>query len=285
MAPSSYFRTLPLFLAFLSAPVTAWVFSWTTPDGTLLTNHGDSELSCKDMNNPKGNVYDWDPQSGHWCIFMYGVKGCSANNTDDAVGYTCKPWPWANHVSGKQIYSYQVINDTAGYASSSAAAEPTSTSTSSTSTQTTTSTSVQQTSATPTSSSDSDTGSSASTNQKTTGSSSLSGGAIAGIVVGVLAAVIIAGLLFFFLYWRRRKSSKTEKDLPAYASAPSPPPAPMSATTATGTSELQGYEKQQHFEKDGLEPGQKLNELRGDQNHVLEMEQGTVRAELDGSPR
>ncbi|KAJ5619792.1 hypothetical protein N7510_003776 [Penicillium lagena] len=242
------------------------------------------------MNNPAGNTFDWDPQSGHWCIFMYGVKGCSLNNTADAVGYTCKTWGWPNHSSTKQIYSYQVLNDTLGYVSSSiAAAQATSTdSSTASSTNTATSTGVHDqpsATATPTSSSDSETGSSAPINQKQNDSSSLSGGAIAGIVVGVLAAVIIAGVLFFFLYWRRRKYTKspqTEKDLGAYASPSSP--APMSATTDNKT-ELQGSSEKALLEKDGLEPGQKLGELQGSRNHVIEMEQGTVRAELDGSPR
>ncbi|KAJ5832927.1 hypothetical protein N7474_001238 [Penicillium riverlandense] len=290
MAPSSFFLLLPLFLSCLPSPTTAWVFSWTPPDGKLLTNHGEDGLACKDIDNPKGNSFDWDPRGGQWCIYLYGVKGCSHNNTDNSVGYTCKPWEWADPGSGSQIYSYQVISNITEHASSSvAAAHATATDTATSSMHTATSTGVHEQTPTPTSSSDSGTGSSAPMNQKQNDSSSLSGGAIAGIVVGVLAVVVMTGVLFFFLYWHPRKSSKSkaEKDLAAYESLSSPPPpAPMSATTATsGKTELQGSSEKAPLEKDGLEPGQRLNELQGDRNHVVEMEQGTVRAELDGSPR
>lgn len=51
------------------------------------------------------------------------------------------------------------------------------------------------------------------TNKLSSSSSSLSGGAIAGVVIGALAGVaLIAGLIFLFIWWRRRRAEEEEND-------------------------------------------------------------------------
>ncbi|CAI7572523.1 unnamed protein product [Penicillium pancosmium] len=109
-------------------------------------------------------------------------------------------WEWASHASTKHILSFQVTNNTSAFsatATSSTSATKTSASISSTATSTTPSAATATATSEPTGS-----------NSK----ASLSGGAIAGIVVGALAAVAIAGILLFFLCWRRRKNNAQKID-------------------------------------------------------------------------
>ncbi|KAJ5379268.1 hypothetical protein N7509_012387 [Penicillium cosmopolitanum] len=145
----------------------AWIYTWHSPNDTLLSYQGAEPLACKSMNNPVGNVFNWEPQDGHWCIFMYSNSNCS----DENVGYTCKDWEWASHASTKHILSFQVTNNTSSFsatATSSISATQTSTSISSTATSTTPSAATATATSEPTGS-----------NSK----ASLSGGAIAGIVL------------------------------------------------------------------------------------------------------
>lgn len=178
-------------LAYLPS-ASAWIYSWHSPNDTLLSFQDDKPLSCKSMDNPKKNVFNWEPQDGHWCMFVYSNPDCE----EPSVGRTCKDYEWANHPSSQHILSFKVNNNTAAFSSTAAAAESTTEATSSSSATAATTTS-------PTSSASV----TATNGPGSSGSkSSPSGGAIAGIVIGVLAAVAIAGLLIFFLCWRRRKN-------------------------------------------------------------------------------
>lgn len=220
----------------------AWVFSWTDPSGQLLTDHGSQTQACRQIDNPEGNVFDWDTEGENLCLYLYENTDC----TDPSAGYTCNPWPWDNHESGSHILSYEIVqNGTSG-------ASPTAT--------------LPITSGTATS-----TSTSSSAPGSTENDSSLSGGAIAGIVVGVLAAVAIAGILFFFLFWRRRRSSGA-------AAAPVQP--------GTRMSELQATEKPyQEPAPSSLSSQQPVvvRELPGS-HAASEMGPAVERAELDGSP-
>ncbi|CAI7675596.1 unnamed protein product [Penicillium manginii] len=44
----------------------AWIYTWHSPNDTLLSFQGEEPLSCKSMDNPKDNVFNWEPQDGHW---------------------------------------------------------------------------------------------------------------------------------------------------------------------------------------------------------------------------
>ncbi|KAJ5160138.1 uncharacterized protein N7482_007142 [Penicillium canariense] len=276
---SSSLLVLPLCLAYIPATA-AWVFSWTNSSGGFLTDHGDVIQSCKVVDNPKGNIFDWDPQSGNYCIYLYNNNNC----TDPSAGYTCKSWPWSNHVAGSYIHSYEVVAN--GTDTTSSTSNTTSTTSTSSSASTSTMTSTTQTSAVATSTSTAANTSSpattpiaASSDNRTSKGSSLSGGAIAGIIVGVLAAAAIAGILFFFLCWRPRKkagSSKVpEQPAPAMSElADDDEKKPASPTSVISPASLGHAQDVYH--------GQRLRELPGS-TVASEMGPGMMRAELDGS--
>ncbi|KAJ5145892.1 uncharacterized protein N7515_000456 [Penicillium bovifimosum] len=211
-----YFTCLP--------SVSAWIFSWHNPDGKLLAVQNEGPQDCRKIDNPKGNVFDWSPIEGHWCIFLYTNSDCK----EPSAGHTCKTYPWSDHASGQHILSFQVKKYTSGIEDSiSDSPSTTDANTSSAPTATTpattdasdaaSSSSVTRVSSIPSASSV--TSASASADEKHT----ISGGAIAGIVIGVLAAVAIAGIVVF-LIWRRRRNS-------AYA-AQSSTAAPSDTTSA-----------------------------------------------------
>lgn len=254
MIPTSLLLS-SLSLAYLP-PTTAWVFSWTQPNGDLLTDHGSGVQSCQAIDNPKGNIFDWEANGDNVCIYLYGNNDCS----NPSSGYTCKPWPWANHRAGSHILSYEVVINGTTPSSTTSTTPPATTATTSTpiSTGTTTTSSAATTSSAPV---------------NTSSGSSLSGGAIAGIVVGVLAAAAIAGILFFFLGWRRRRPSNSAND---------------AAPAETAMSELQAADYKPHQEppplmSQSLYQQQRLRELPGS-HPASEMGPGVERTELDGSP-
>ncbi|CAG7995136.1 unnamed protein product [Penicillium nalgiovense] len=206
---------LSLLLYFTCLPsVSAWIFSWHEPDGKLLTVQDDVGQGCKLMNNPVGNVFDWTPQEGYWCLFLYGNTHCE----EPSEGYTCKTYPWPDHVSSADLLSFKVKNNTSAFesstsstsGSSSAPAADSSTSASLSSTDTSSSptpivVTTPTADATHAASSSSATSASSRTDDKPT----ISGGAVAGIVVGVLAAVAIAGLVFFLIRRRRQNAAQS----------------------------------------------------------------------------
>ncbi|KAJ5098977.1 hypothetical protein N7532_005978 [Penicillium argentinense] len=241
MRPSS-FLSLPLYLACLPS-VSAWVFSWHNPTGKLLTVQGDKRQDCQVMDNPTGNVYDWNPQEGHWCIFLYTNSDCE----EPSAGYTCKPWPWVDHPSSQHLQSFKVVNDTSSYASSaSASASATDANASPTSTTATTPTSDASASSAAASASASASSASDTSDKEATPS----GGAIAGIVVGVVAAVAIAGILIFFL-WRRRKTAAKSN-------------AALQTDSTTGVAEMSNPDEEKSPISDKpISRGQDSRELQG----------------------
>ncbi|KAJ5206317.1 hypothetical protein N7472_002765 [Penicillium cf. griseofulvum] len=193
MKPSPLLSFLLYFVCLPS--VSAWIFTWHEPDGKLQAFHADVEKDCEQMDNPVGHVFDWSPQAGHWCIFLYENTRCE----EPSAGNTCKTYAWTNHPSSKHLLSFKVMNNTAGFEPSTLASSSTTTTDakpSPTSKVTTTTTdATHAASSSPSASSIAD------------GQPTVSGGAIAGIVVGVLAAVAIAGILIFFLIRRRRRNA------------------------------------------------------------------------------
>ncbi|KAJ5741550.1 hypothetical protein N7533_010959 [Penicillium manginii] len=182
----------------------AWIYTWHSPNDTLLSFQGEEPLSCKSMDNPKDNVFNWEPQDGHWCIFMYSNSNCDNEN----VGHTCKDYEWSNHVSKQHILSFKVTNNTAAFFTTTTSSEP------ATKTASESSTATNATSTTPSAPTTPSASTATTTSEPTDSDSkaSLSSGAIAGIVVGALAALAIAGILIFFLCWRRRKNDAQKHD-------------------------------------------------------------------------
>jgi hypothetical protein len=242
-----YFACLP--------SASAWIFSWHNPDGKLLAVQDDVAQDCKSMDNPKGNVFDWTPQEGHWCIFLYTNTDCK----EPSDGHTCKTYPWSDHVSGQHILSFKVKNYTSDIESSSISASESATDTKSSPTPTVVIPTT--TDAIDAASSSSVTSASSSADKKRT----ISGGAIAGIVIGVLAAVAIAGMLIVFLIWRRRKnaaqSSTTAQTnaTPAMAELSSPvEELELPISTKSGFRELHGSAVASE-----IGPGAERHELSG----------------------
>jgi hypothetical protein len=188
---------LSLLLYFICLPsVSAWIFTWHEPNGKLQAFHDDNEMNCEKMDNPVGNVFDWSPQAGHWCIFLYENDKCE----EPSAGNTCKTYAWTNHPSTKHLLSFKVMNNTAGFDPSTAIPSATTT--------TTTDAKPSPTSKVVTTTTDTKDAASSSPGASSIDSEpTVSGGAIAGIVVGVVAAVAIAGILVFFLIRRRRKNA------------------------------------------------------------------------------
>ncbi|KZN83747.1 hypothetical protein EN45_108530 [Penicillium chrysogenum] len=264
---------LPLLLYFTYLPsVSAWIFSWHEPDGKLLTVQNDVSQDCKLMNNPEGNVFDWTPQEGYWCIFLYGNTHCE----EPSEGYTCKTYPWPDHVSSADLLSFKVKNNTSAFESStssiSASPSPTnsdsSTSASPSSTDTTSSPTPTITT-TPTADA-TDAASSFSATSASSDKPTISSGAIAGIVVGVLAAVAIAGLIFFLIRRRRQNAAQSSvvagrNATVAMAELPSP------------------HEEKSHALNKPIYRAQGFRELHGS-DVASEIGSGIERHELDASP-
>ncbi|KAF3384316.1 hypothetical protein F1880_002509 [Penicillium rolfsii] len=191
---------------------------------------------------------------------------------------TCKAWPWSNHAAGSDIHSYHILlknNDTTSTTLSASFTSTTSTSTPSSSTQT--SVSAADTAATKSTSAATTTPIAAKINTNTGKSSSLSGGAIAGVIVGVLAELAIAGILIFFLCWRSRKktlpSTNSERPIPPMSELGQNDEKPSSPSLSSPISLGYGSYVYQ---------GQKLPELPGSVV-ATEMGPGVLRAELDDS--
>ncbi|KAJ6080159.1 hypothetical protein N7467_009912 [Penicillium canescens] len=257
---ASSLLSLPLYLACLPF-ASAWIFTWHTADDELFSYQGSKQLECKSIDNPKGNVFNWEPQAGHWCFFVYSNSACEEPN----FGYTCQDKEWADHVSSKHAQSFKVTNNTIALSSTTTSSASTS------STSATVSTSSTPSSATVTStkgSTDAASSSSATSDPESTGGKAIpSGGTIAGIVVGVLAAVAIAGILIFFLCWRRRKNT-------AQTSAA----ARTDSTSAMAELSHADEKKSPVSDKPGYQ-AQRIRELHGS-NVASEIGAGTERYEV-----
>ena len=240
------FSCILLTLTSISSICTAqtWVFEWRNqgPDSATIEK-GSEPQPCKAINHTEGYQFSWDAHGGPWCLDLYKDRDCK-----DGIGRACQPYPW-DKAASQNILAFDVQSS----------------SPSSTSIQTTTATT-----STATASSETTTAASGG------GGSSLSGGAIAGIVVGVVVGVgIIAGLAFF-LGMRRRKQKKSaiaeESIPPSPGHAETPPmdkPEPLEQPVNGET---------QHHHR--LPPGSRVVELPGhnttpelsDNNRVVELD-------------
>jgi len=169
-----------------------WYFTWTDPSNNTHSESDSAPSMCIEIDNPLGKYFDWSASDG-WCIEFWENTNCTGN---PGAGHTCQSWPWRANAQYHHLRAFRVI------ANSSDTTVSTSTSLSSTSTST--SASVNTTTSSPTD----DTESSSTENY---GGDSLSGGPIAGIVVGVVAGVaMLAVAVWFFLICRRRQKASIQ---------------------------------------------------------------------------
>lgn len=174
---------LTAFLLVLSAlsvlPSTqAWTLVWQDASGNSYVEHNDTGVSCTKIRHEQGRRFEWDAEEGPFAISLYTNGDCSGR----PAGYADHFW---DHNATKALDSFKV--DSTAMTTSSASMT-TSTTTTASSPDTT---SQSQASPTTTGAPSSPSG------------SGLSGGAIAGVVIGVIAGVtLIAGALYLIV---RRK--------------------------------------------------------------------------------
>lgn len=247
---------LLLYLVALLPLVQAWTFRYTNSDNETTTIHGTENLDCTDIDLPSGNEVSFHPEGTLPCLSLYhGAKCPDSEKGSFKINDTCTAWEWTTNAhgnfSGIEVY---------------VSGAPTATASMSTATQTSASTGT-------------------STSQSTSSGSSsgltLSGGAIAGIVVGLVCAFLIVAAIFFFLGRRKRKAK--------LANQQNSPPAPYEpsetedkkadvVTSAKGISEKPADSHPAGFE---LAPGSQPAELAGSgQNQPAELATNLVH-ELD----
>ncbi|KAE8154466.1 hypothetical protein BDV25DRAFT_109609 [Aspergillus avenaceus] len=204
-------RRLPLNLAYYAlcwlTCVKAWSITWRNETGARVEHEDTGAQNCTRIYHLKGEEFSFDPE-GQWCLNFWDEPEC-----ENRVGWSCDGKIWrklaSRNISAFDVYAMPPVSVSAyGLAS-------TSTSTSSSTVATTSSTSPATATAhtTEPAQSENDSGS----------GSSLSGGAIAGIVVGVVAGVAILAVGFFF--WGKRRRSKPASTAGAATDVPPPGPA------------------------------------------------------------
>ncbi|OQE45070.1 hypothetical protein PENCOP_c002G07002 [Penicillium coprophilum] len=191
---------LPLYALFLIPLANAWTFRTTNATGATEIARGKQEQQCSNATIGKGKLFTWDPEGSDLCVSIYRDIGC-----DSRAGYSCGIW---RKNASEQFLAFDVLVesdiDAKHKTSTLALTATTTTATTSKSTPTSSSSSLHAASAstTPTGSS---TASGLNASSGSSGSS-LSGGAIAGIVVGVVAAIAI--IVVFIVIFMRKKSKK-----------------------------------------------------------------------------
>lgn len=228
-------------LASMAAAANAWTFVFTDTHNSSHVKTGYNTTSCAKMDMERGGYYNWDPEDRDFCINMFPDEHC---NPDNRNGYSCPIWP-KRHLEQKFVGSWLVNHEKDALDPISSTTTPSSSETSSAAhasdpTVTVTSkpekTSAEATESAVPSEDDDDDGD---------GGSSLSGGAIAGVVVGVLAGVAIMAVFGFLAIRRRRQQNRPVSPKPP-ADVGSPPPPPPSTGGGDAAPKYQAYQPYHH---------------------------------------
>lgn len=250
---------LLLYIFALLPLVQAWTFRYTNSSNETTTIHGTKNLDCTDIDLPNENAVSWDPEETlKACLLIYHRAECpDSEYSPSDFNTSCTDYKWEASAYGR-FRGIRVLVSGA----------PTATASISTATQTTATTG---TSTSPSTSSNSSSG------------LTLSGGAIAGIVVGLVCAFLIVAAIFFFLGRRKRKAKLANQH-----NAPQDPYETIATgnakadvlTSAKGMSEKE-KPADSHPTGVGPAPGSHLAELAGSgQNRPAELATNSVH-ELD----
>ncbi|KAJ5729216.1 uncharacterized protein N7483_003724 [Penicillium malachiteum] len=281
-------RLLYISTAFLIPLVHGWTFLYTNSSGqsTILEETG--KLNCTKIQLAEDKLFTWDPKKRDLCISIYYDESC-----DNRGGISCPFWKKNASTNFGSIAVF--TNNEAASASVSTMTMTSTASTSSSSSSSTTDLSNSTTSVvsftspvTPTSSTAAPAAASDGTSS-TKSDSGLSGGAIAGIVIGAIAGVlIIAALSFFFRRRNRKNATLANQQSGSMPQAPYGRPIPGTATSfaATSPSTTHPAEKES-FSSSGIPtrppPGSTMSELSG---HTRPVELvNTPISELDAQPQ
>lgn len=234
----------------------AWTFVWRNASDNSFVEHDQQPMSCTQINNAQGELFEWDSEDGPFAISLYANTDCSG-----------PPGGYATHIfnknASKPILSFKVDSTAT-----------TTTSASSTSTTSTSSSSSSSTTQTPTAAA---TTVSPSSYPSSPSGTALSGGAIAGIVIGVVAGVAIIGGLLFFMGRQKRLKPKPRPDPGMGYSDPSygsPSSYTLPSSLGPGLAALDGQKPPQARSA----PGSGTGPAR-----VVELEGDTTAAELSNT--
>ncbi|EFE43139.1 hypothetical protein TRV_02100 [Trichophyton verrucosum HKI 0517] len=179
-----------IIIAFLPSLTHGWTWWWTDDRGDTHIDNGTNDRKCTKMNLPKGKQYRWDSEGSMHCISLFSDDHCGDRN-----GWSCPPW--GPRYQGQNVsLSYLVNMNGEEISSTPSSAEPTPTESSASTSNTSSPESTSPMTFIPTSPS-------TSTNTPIpppVGSGKLSGGAIAGIVVGVIGLIAFVAFLCFISY-------------------------------------------------------------------------------------
>ncbi|KAL2817683.1 hypothetical protein BDW59DRAFT_152484 [Aspergillus cavernicola] len=194
----------------------AWTVLWRNETISAEVIDGQSEQNCTQIWHQEGEQFSFDPE-GPWCLKFYRDPNCESSN-----GISCDGRFWrqvaSQNLSAFNVYAMPPASRTSfGFVSTSATPTADS-STTTTETLTPTAPSADETPAAEASSGEDD--------------SELSGGAIAGIAIGVVVAVAFLCAACFYLGRRSgRKAAAAARAAPL--SNPSPPDQPNTSTNST----------------------------------------------------
>ncbi|KAL4947448.1 hypothetical protein BDW69DRAFT_190188 [Aspergillus filifer] len=193
MARSSSLWLVHLIITLFSPQALAWTFLWRNETTNAHIENGQSAQNCTQAWHQEGKQFSWDPE-GTWCLKLYSDAKCEHTN-----GIACEPYLWrkdaSQNISAFLVYSMPPSSITAFGLDTTTSATPAPTPTPTPTTASPTTPTDAGAEETPTSEGDSN------------DDGELSGGAIAGIVVGGVAAVAILCVAFFFLGLRNRKKA------------------------------------------------------------------------------
>ncbi|EFQ98695.1 hypothetical protein MGYG_01713 [Nannizzia gypsea CBS 118893] len=168
-----------IIIAFLPSLTHGWTWWWTDGENNTHIDNGSGSRKCTKMSLPEGKQYRWDPEGSKYCISAFSDDHCGDRN-----GWSCPTW--GPRYQGQNIsLSYLVSMQGEDISTTPSSTEPTPTG-SSGGTSAPENTSPSTSTGTPT--------------PPPAGGVRLSGGAIAGIVVGTIGLIAFVALLCFLSY-------------------------------------------------------------------------------------